>query len=339
MDRRLDTWLNGLAGGVGRVGSGARIQVEAAGICGSDVHVYEWSGGYDFMTPHMPVTMGHEFCGRVFAHGDDTTALRVGQRVAVYPVVPCGACINCRQGKRELCLKRQALGITLDGGFAKYVRAPAANCIPLPDTLEPALAALMEPLCIADHAAVIGEVKFGDNVLILGPGTIGQAVARAVSWRGANKVIAVGIDDAPRLETARQVGATHTIDLRDAPDLKQTVHDITGERGVDVVIEATGSPASVPAGLEVLRKGGVMVVAGIHARPAQIDLTALVRNRHQIRGAHSSVRASWDVVAARLAVDPESVRPMVSLSLPLSDAIHGFEQCLSKQASKVVLHP
>lgn len=78
------------------MGSGARIQVEAAGICGSDVHVYEWSGGYDFMTPHMPVTMGHEFCGRVFAHGDDTTALRVGQRVAVYPVVPCGACINCR---------------------------------------------------------------------------------------------------------------------------------------------------------------------------------------------------------------------------------------------------
>jgi threonine dehydrogenase-like Zn-dependent dehydrogenase len=238
-----------------------------------------------------------------------------------------------------LCLNRRALGVTLDGAFARYVRAPAANCIPLAQGLDPALGALVEPLCIGDHATIVGEVSLGDVVVVLGPGTIGQAAARVARWRGASRVVVVGLNDEVRLETARAVGATHTIDLASTPDVLARFCSLTGLESADVVIEATGHPASIADGQRLLKKGGILVVAGIHPAPASLDLATLVRQRQQLRGAHSSLRPSWDVMAQRLGEDPESVRAMVSLALPLSDALDGFARCRKRDVSKVILQP
>jgi threonine dehydrogenase-like Zn-dependent dehydrogenase len=315
------------------------VEVAAVGICGSDVHAYEWTEGYAFMKPYLPVTMGHEFCGRIVAVGEGVSNVTTRDLVAVLPVISCMACAECVRGNPGLCLNRRALGLSVNGGYARYVSVPALNCIRLPPDMDPAIAALLEPLCIGDNAAIVGEVSFGDTVVVLGPGTIGQAVARNVRWRGASRVIVVGMNDAVRLETARAVGATHVVDLAQVGSLTKAVHDITGGEAADVVIEATGHPSSLSDGLKLLRKGGIFVSAGIHAMPATLDLTSLVRNRQQIRGAHSSRRESWEILARRIYEEPDSVRAMVSLQLPLKDALHGFERCRARDVSKVILHP
>jgi 2-desacetyl-2-hydroxyethyl bacteriochlorophyllide A dehydrogenase len=315
------------------------IEVAAAGICGSDVHVYEWTRGYEFMQAKLPVTLGHEFSGRIVKTGSDVTTVSVGDLVTVVPTTSCMRCAYCAGGTPNLCTQRQTIGLTANGAFARFVLAPSISCLKLAPDTDPVLAALIEPLAVGDHAANVGEVKAGDTVVILGPGTIGQAIACAAKWRGALKVIVVGLNDAPRLEIARAMGATHTIDLADTTDLSAKVLEFNAGHLADVVIEATGHPSSLQTGLDLLRRGGILVTAGIHSVPVSFDLTRLVRNSQQIRGAHGSRRHSWEIIARRLAQEPDVIRPMVSLELGLQDAAIGFEKCLAREVSKVILRP
>jgi threonine dehydrogenase-like Zn-dependent dehydrogenase len=207
-----------------------------------------------------------------------------------------------------------------------------------PDT-DPVLAALLEPLAVGDNAVEVGEVGFGDTVLVLGPGTIGQAIARGASWRGAARIVVAGLNDESRLATARQIGATDTLDLATSGPLREAFLALTDGRAADVVFEATGHPSSIDAGLKVLRPDGILVATGIHSAPSSLDVTSLVRNRQQIRGAHGSRRPGWDRMARRIVAAPEDVRPFVSLQLGLADALHGFERSRARDVSKVVLLP
>lgn len=316
------------------------IEVAATGICGSDVHVFKWAGSsYDFMRPLLPVTIGHEFSGRIAAIGADVSGLAKGDLVIVMPTSSCMRCSQCASGRPLLCTSRKTIGLTRDGAFARFVHAPALSCIVLPAATDPAIAALAEPLSVGDNAASIGEVRFGDIVVVLGPGSIGQAVARAASWRGAEKVVVVGMNDHARLQTALQIGATDVIDVAHCSDLKQALFDITGGRPADVVIEATGHPSSVNDGLSILRKGGILVSAGIHSVHAAIDLTSLVRNRQHIRGAHGAPRSSWETVIQKIIREPDSVRPMISMEMGLNEALAAFEMCEAREVSKVILRP
>jgi len=321
-------------------GADVLLQVAAVGICGSDVHIFQWTDGYEHLARHLPVTLGHEFCARVRAAGPLVDSVKVGDLVAVLPGVQCRRCGPCLRGEAAyFCRNHRGIGTTRDGAFTSLVTVPAANCLVLPRNLDPALGALMEPLCIGDSAVMEGEVRFGDTVLVLGPGTIGQSIARASSWRGAARVIVVGLNDWPRLETALQVGATHVIDLATTPDLERAFMAITGGEPADVVLEATGQPGSIAQGLALLRKRGILVIAGIHAEPASIDVTGLVRRRQQLRGAHSSPRRSWETVARRIVDAPQDVWPMVSVQLPMRQALDGFARCMERTVSKVVLVP
>jgi threonine dehydrogenase-like Zn-dependent dehydrogenase len=315
------------------------IEVAAAGICGSDMHVYDWGAEYDFMRDKLPVTLGHEFCGRVAAMGEGVSGFAEGDLVAPIPTMSCMQCTECASGFPRRCQHKRTLGLTRDGGFARYARVPALSCVRLSDDTDPELGALMEPLSVGENAAEVGEVGFGDIVLVLGPGTIGQAIARSASWRGAAKVVVVGLNDTARLEVARKVGATDTLDLASVGSLSEAFLRITGGKLADVVFEATGHPSSVGDGLKLLRPDGVLVAAGIHALPSSIDLTSLVRKRQQIRGAHASTRAGWNAVATRLVDHPDDVRPMVSLSLSLEDAQQGFQKLRTENLSKVILRP
>lgn len=315
------------------------IAVKAVGICGSDVHVYEWTDGYDFMRERLPVVLGHEFSGVIKQVGAQVSHLHVGMPVAIMPGISCMQCDMCLNGDLTLCLQREVIGLTRNGAFAPFVNVPARACLPLPYDIDLKLAALLEPLCVGDNATEVGDIQAGSSVLILGPGTIGQAIARCASWRGATQIIIVGKEDGPRLDVARQVGATHTIDLAKTPHLRQEVLSLTGGKPVDVVIEATGHSSSITEGVGVLRKGGIFVAAGIHAQPVSIDLTSLVRNKQQLRGAHGSNRKGWERMIQRLHLDPESVRPMISAELDLKDALLGFEKCRARAVSKVLLCP
>jgi threonine dehydrogenase-like Zn-dependent dehydrogenase len=313
------------------------VQVEAVGICGSDVHAYEWTGGYEFMVPKLPLTMGHEFAARVARTGTGS-GFREGDRVCVIPMVPCGHCANCRADNARNCLNREGIGLTRDGGFAAEVRVPARCCVALPDAVDAELGALVEPLGVGAEAVLTGEVGLGDTVLVMGPGTIGQAIALFARRAGAARVLIAGRADAPRFDVCRALGFTELLDVAEAP-MKDQVLAATGGRAVDVVLEATGVPATLNDGLSVLKKGGVCVAVGIHADALTLPLTDFVRMRHQLRASHGAERRTWDRVVAHLAGDPEGFRPMVTHRLPLSRGLEGFELARQRAASKVILTP
>lgn len=316
----------------------ALIEVTAAGVCGTDVHIYEWNGGYEFMAPLLPLTLGHEFAGRVVDVEGDAQALAPGDLVVVVPSIPCGHCAHCLGGAAESCEFRTAKGTSADGGFARWVTAPVVNCLPAPVGVDDELAALAEPLTVAYEAVRKGGVGRGDRVLVIGPGSIGQAIAIYARLAEAAEIVVVGRDDALRFETLRALGFHNLVDIG-ASDLDAALAPRFTECKFDVVFEAAGVPEVVQQSLKFLRKEGVLVVAGIHPRPAIVDLTRLVRERHQIRGTQRAPRNVWPRVIDSLASDGARIRHMITHRLPLEHGVEAFELARTRRASKIILSP
>jgi len=314
------------------------VAVEAACVCGSDLHIYEWSPGYGFMADALPVTLGHEFAGRIAAVGAKVAGLREGDLVTVRPSVVCDRCAACTRGDPERCTARKGIGVTRDGGFAARVRVPAANCIVVPDGVPAELAALAEPMTVSAEAVAAGGVTAGDRVLVLGPGSIGQGAALLARDTGAAEVVIVGKNDAARLACLRGMGFDATVDTGDRP-LADALFAHLPHGKFDVVIEATGAPAIVQPALDVLRTGGVLVICGIHPQPATVDLTRLVRQHQQIRGSYRAPVAAWPRVLAYLREHAALARHMITHRLPLEHAVEGLELARRRVASKVVVLP
>lgn len=314
------------------------LAVSAAGICGTDLHIADWTAGYESMTAAMPVTLGHEFAGRVAAIGEGVSGLAVGTRVVVRPSTICGRCEHCRIGHSENCVRRTGIGVGRDGGFAAHVVVPAENCIALPDGIEDNLAALTEPMTVCAEAVDTAGVKPGDTVLIIGPGTIGQGIALFAQAAGAARIVIAGRDDAARLATLNALGFPDTVDSAGA-SLTEALASKGLPSAYDVIIEAAGVPAIVPEALELLALRGVLAICGIHAKPASIDLTKLVRRHQQIRGSYRAPLATWLRVIAFLAADPQRMKLLISEQAPLSDALAAFARAKSRSASKIMLLP
>jgi threonine dehydrogenase-like Zn-dependent dehydrogenase len=315
------------------------VEVAACGICGTDVHIYEWSGGYEFMRAALPRTIGHEFAGRVVAKGPLAQGVAIGDRVTCVPFVECGICPACRKGDIHLCpAPRPGIGFLRDGAFARLVSVPAANCIPLPDVVTDEIGALVEPLTIGRRAVEVAGVAPGDRVAVLGPGPIGQCIALLARRAGAREVVVAGRDDAARLAVLSHLGFERVVDVGDRP-LGQAITSVAGPEPFDVVFEATGAPPVVPAALALLRRGGVLTCVGILPSAVSIDLTTLVREQKQIRGSHRGNRAIWRDVVMALAAEPTAWKPMITHRLPLARGVEGMELALGRRASKVLLLP
>jgi threonine 3-dehydrogenase len=218
------------------------------------------------------------------------------------------------------------------------VCVPAENCVPVPAGLDPAIAALTEPMTVSAEAVDTGEVQEGDRVLVLGPGTIGQGIALFAKAAGASEVVVAGHNDGPRLETLNRLGFDKTVDTA-GRSLTEALAPYLEAGKFDVVIEATGVPGVVQPSLEVLRKRGILVICGIHPSPASVNLTQLVREHQQIRGSYRAPIATWSRVLSYLAEHTEQVQAMISHRVPLSEALTGLDLARSKSASKVVVLP
>jgi threonine 3-dehydrogenase len=314
------------------------VSVAATGVCGTDVHIYEWTPGYEAMTKAMPVTLGHEFSGVVAERGRDVVGLDIGTLVAVRPSVVCGQCAACLAGHSDDCTRRTGIGVTRDGALAKRVRVPAENCVAVDGDLDPHIVALTEPMTVCAEAVDTGEVGRGTRVLVLGPGTIGQGAALFAREAGAAEVVIVGKDDAPRLQVLNAMGFTDTVDAGERP-LPEALDPYLARGKFDVVIEATGASSIVQPALDVLRKRGILVIVGIHAKPASVDLTRLVRAHQQIRGSYRAPIATWPRVIDFLRRNADIVRHMISHRLPLDRTIEGLELSRTRAASKVLLIP
>lgn len=313
-----------------------RLRIAAAGICGSDLHAYDWTPGYEFMARLLPLTLGHEFAGVVTAVGTGVDALGCGDRVTCWPTVPCGSCAGCRAGRPDECSNRTVIGLHRDGAFCQFADVPAANCFPIPDDLPLDLAALAEPLAVAVNAVDLADVAPGEAVVVLGPGPIGLAAAWVAQQRGA-RVLLAGFDDAPRLDCARQLGLENTVDLAQE-GLGQAVARIFGA-AADKVIEATGHAPAVNEGLAALRPRGILVVAGIHKSVCELDLIRLVREKKQLRGAHDTTARAFREAIGLLARHGAVLRFMISHRASLSDAPQAFGIARDRAAVKVLLLP
>ena len=216
------------------------------------------------------------------------------------------------------------------------IEIPAANCFRLPDGLPLDLAALSEPLAVAVNAVDLSQAAPGEAVVVLGPGPIGLMAAWVAQARGA-EVLVAGFEDPLRLDCARRLGLGHVADLAREP-LAAAVARAFG-READRVIEATGHAPAVGEALAVLRPQGVLVVAGIHSRPAEIDLTRLVREKKQMLGAHDTTERAFRDAIALLAERGAELAPLITHRWPLSAALEAFEAARSRTAVKILLIP
>lgn len=308
------------------------IRVHATGICGTDLHIAEWTPGYEGMEKAMPVTLGHEFAGVVEALGTGVSQDLLGRRVTVRPSTVCHRCEACLASDEDNCTARRGIGIGRDGAFASYLCAPAENCHILPDSLGLDVAALTEPMTVCAEAVATAEVREGQTILVIGPGFIGQGIAVLARARGATVVIA-GRDDAARLDRLRDLGFSHLID-----SARQPLEEALVALGpFDAIIEAAGVPALVGATLPFLKKRGIFTVVGIHPRPAEIDLTRLVRLHQQIRGSYRASPPVWDETIAFLNTHQDMLRQLISHRFSLADALAGFHLAHERKASKVLV--
>lgn len=312
------------------------VSVEAAGICGSDVHVLNWEGDYGFMVPHLPVTLGHEFAGTVIGVGKDVARIAPGDRVTVWPSSPCSNCATCKAEQPQRCLNRHTVGLSADGAFAPQVTVPAIGVFRIPDKVDLEIAALAEPLCVGRRAVGVGDVKPGDKVVVLGPGTIGQAIAIFARKAGASAVAVAGFDDAARLEVCSQLGFSDRYDLAEKAGRAALVKQWSG---ADVVFEATGKAASITDGLQLLKPEGVLVMTGIHPEPVTLAPIDFVRRKLQIRASHGTRKQDWAAVVEMLEQNDFHVRPMITHRLPLARIDEGFELARNRSASKVMIFP
>ncbi|MDL2398762.1 zinc-dependent alcohol dehydrogenase family protein [Rhizobium mayense] len=244
------------------------VRVLAAGICGSDRHMYK--GEYPTA---IPVTMGHEFCGIVEEVGNEVAGFTGGEIVTVDPNIACGRCHACTRGRVNLCENLTAIGVTRDGGFAEYAAVPYRQAFTLPAELNPVHGAFCEPLACCLHAIDKAEIRPGESVAILGGGVIGLLMVQLARLAGASQVILI-TRQLSRRQTALQVGATHAFDPA-ASDAVAAVRDVT-HGGADVVIECAGVPDTLQTGLRMARRGGIFVLFGV--TPAGVEVPVLPFN-------------------------------------------------------------
>ena len=259
------------------------LEVTRAAICGTDSS--EWAHGPMLTRP--PVTLGHEFVGRVVSIGDEVTGLSRGDRVVSGAAVSCGHCDWCRVGRTNLCSTYLTLGLQLNGGLAQLVKTPAAVCRQVPESCSDDAAAMAQPLAVALHALRRTTVQPGQTCVVIGIGGIGSFILGAAAAKGITRLIAVDIDD-QRLRTAQTIGADTVIDAR-TEDVAATILEATGGDGAHVVIEASGAPGAPETAIKATRRGGRVLIVGLQPTPTEIDLFALTTREVEITTAVAHV--------------------------------------------------
>jgi L-iditol 2-dehydrogenase len=279
------------------------MAVRAAALCGTDVHIAH--GTFPVRPPLVP---GHELAGVVAAVGPGVAGVRVGERITTETdATVCGACAYCRAGDQHLCPARTAIGTTAGGGLADFVAVPASGIHALPAGVDFACGALTEPLAVAVRAVIErAAVRAGEEVVVVGPGTIGLLVAQVARSCGANVVVAGLERHTDRFRLARALGIERTFAL-DVPVERDAAARGRDGLGVETVFECSGARDGIEAGLGILRKGGRLVQVGFTGgERVSLDLDAIVNRELSIiasRGKRpTSFRIALDLIASRQVV-------------------------------------
>lgn len=312
------------------------IKNMACGICGTDVHIYFGEKGSAEVVP--PVVLGHEYAGIVEKVGSAVTQVRPGDHVAIDPNQYCGMCRPCRMGRKQNCERLRALGVNVNGGFARYSIAPEAQCFRVREDLDFDVAAMVEPLACVLHGIDRAAIQPGQNVLVIGGGTIGLMMVQMAKMVGA-AVVMLSEPVELRRNLALTLGADAVIDpLRE--DVPERIREITGVAGADVVIECVGKPFAVTQALEAAGAGAHILLFSVQpvGSTAALPLYDLFKKELTISG--SIINPDTHQRAVHLLNSGAlHLRELITHSYDLEHLEDAIRMQMSADSIKVMVHP
>ena len=311
------------------------VQVKAASICGTDMHIYEWDG-WAQSRMSVPRIFGHEFAGEVVEVGSEVTSLVPGDFVAAETHITCGQCYQCRTGQAHVCRNVQILGVDRDGAFAEYIAIPEKVAWKTGKEIDHRVASIQEPFGNAVHATFAGEIT-NKTVAVFGCGPIGLWSVGLCRISGSSTIFAIE-PGAKRLEIATNMGAHHVLNPREV-DPVQEILAITGGLGVDVVLEMSGHPQAIRQAFKVLRSGGRASLLGIPSRMVELDLANDIifkgASVHGISG--RLIFDTWYRTHRILAAGELDLKQVITHTLPFDQLHEAMEIMKSGDCGKIVL--
>ncbi|XP_078589218.1 sorbitol dehydrogenase-like [Branchiostoma floridae x Branchiostoma japonicum] len=314
-----------------------QIAMHSVGICGSDVHYWVHGAIGDFVV-RAPMILGHEASGTVSEVGEGVTHLKVGDRVAIEPGVPCRFCDYCKGGRYNLCHEMQFCATPpVDGSLARYYVHAADFCFKLPDHVSYEEGALLEPLSVGVHACRRAGVTIGSKVLVCGAGPIGLVCLLVAKAMGAAQVAITDIDT-KRLEVAKQMGADFPVHVttRDGREVADQVVRTLG-CNPDVTVECSGAEPSVQTGIFATKSGGVLVLVGLGPPTINIPIVNAAVREVDIRGIFRYANC-YPTALSMVASGQVNVKPLVTHRFSLEQTLEAFEASKKGEGIKVMIH-
>lgn len=313
------------------------VKVKAAAICGTDHHIYNWTPWAQARVK-PPMVFGHEFSGEVVQVGDEVRRFAVGDRVAGETHLGCGSCYQCLTGNMHVCEDMKIIGVHIPGCFAEYISLHESCAWRLSEDQSYEVGALLEPMGVAMHGIQAAEVG-GRDVVLYGAGPIGLMATSICRAYGASQVIVVE-PAAAKLELAMKMGASlvSRVGIDDTPAL---VKKATKGRGADVVIDYSGSGQAIAEGLQVLRKGGRMVLVGLPEEPVSLDLTdgIIYREATVVGVTGRTMYGTWFECEKALSSGKLDISPVVGGRYPLREFERAFADIAARVPGKMILIP
>ena len=296
-----------------------RLEIAYGGVCGTDVHIY--MGHMDHRIK-IPQVIGHEMSGTVVEVGEGVTEFKTGDKAIVRPLIPCGQCPACEAGHYTVCHHINVLGVDTPGCFQGSWTVPAKTLHRLPDDIDLKLAALIEPAAVGAHALRVGQVTEQDYVVVIGAGPIGIMVALEAKLKGAR--VLVSEINPFRINVAREFGMD-VVNPKEA-DLPAYVSEKTGSAGADVVFEVTGLAPGAEMMTKLARTRGRIVIVGIFAEPAPVDLGRIMWRELQIRGIRLYDAVDFETAIPLVAAKAVPWDKLISDVRPLERIQETFEE-------------
>jgi 2-desacetyl-2-hydroxyethyl bacteriochlorophyllide A dehydrogenase len=314
------------------------VKVKAASVCGSDVHGMSGSTGRRL----PPIIMGHEASGQIVEVGSGVKKLNAGDRVVFNSTLFCGRCDYCQHGMVNLCDERKVFGVSceeykINGAYAEYIVVPERIVYPIPDHVSYEQAALIEPFSVGFHAVRVAELGLADTVLVYGSGTIGSFIIQSLRIKGAGKIIAADIDD-DKLVLAKEMGADYVINSK-KNDVASEIKKIA-PNGLDIVFDVVGKASVARQGLDLLKKGGTIVLVGLMDKEISFPVQRITSWQLRIQGTYIS-SDEYPACIELISSGRVNLDPFVKHYVPLSEAPTWFKrlQAAEKGLHKVIFNP
>lgn len=309
------------------------IRVLRTGICGTDLHIYDWDGWAQANVP-VPQIIGHEFVGEVVEAGSDVHDLYRGDLVSGEGHLVCGRCRNCMAGRRVQCARTKGIGVNYPGAFAEFIALPATNVWRHPRDIDLDVAAIFDPFGNAVHTALTFPI-LGEDVLITGAGPIGLMAAIVARHAGARYVVISDVSPY-RLDLARRIGVTMAVDAA-RMTLPEAMSELAMREGFDVGFEMSGKPAALRDMLASMTHGGKVAILGLPAEEFGINWAHLVTNMLTIKGIYGrQMFETWYEMSV-LIQSGVDISPVITHRFDAADYEQAFATVRSGQCGKVVL--